>query len=42
MNIDYSNAIANPENVIQGTNYRFTVLTPRLIRMLKFQLHILD
>ena len=33
MNIDYSNALANPENIIQGDKYRFTVLTPRLIRM---------
>ena len=33
MSIDYSNALATPENVIKGKKYRFTVLTPRLIRM---------
>lgn len=33
MSIDYNNALANPENVVQGDKYRFTVLTPRLIRM---------
>lgn len=33
MSIDYSNALATPENVIKGEKYRFTVLTPRLIRM---------
>ncbi len=33
MSIDYSNALAAPENVIKGKKYRFTVLTPRLIRM---------
>ena len=30
---DYSRAIAKPENIIRGENYRFTVLTPRLIRL---------
>lgn len=30
---DYSKAIANKENIIQGENYRFTVLSERLIRM---------
>lgn len=33
MSINYSNALATPENVIKGKKYRFTVLTPRLIRM---------
>ena len=33
MSINYSNALATPENVIKGEKYRFTVLTPRLIRM---------
>ena len=32
MSIKYNN-LANPENVIQGKKYRFTVLTSRLIRM---------
>lgn len=33
MYIDYENAKAIEENVIKGSKYRFTVLTPRLIRM---------
>ena len=31
--MDYSNAIPNTSNVVQGEKYRFTILTPRLIRM---------
>lgn len=31
--IDMANAVANPENVIQGFKYRITVLTERLIRL---------
>lgn len=30
---DYSKAIANQANIIQGDNYRFTILSERLIRM---------
>ena len=33
MNEEYSRSIANSQNVIQGTNYRFTILSQRLIRM---------
>ena len=32
-NVDYSSALANPENVFQGNKYRFTLLTERLIRL---------
>ena len=31
--MNYSDAIPNKNNIIQGEKYRFTVLTPRLIRM---------
>ena len=31
--MNYSDAISNKNNIIQGEKYRFTVLTPRLIRM---------
>ncbi len=31
--IDINKAISNPKAVIRGTNYRFTVLTPRVIRL---------
>ena len=31
--IDKKRAIANPKNIIQGDNYRFTILTERLIRL---------
>ena len=31
--IDKTRAIANKKNIIQGQNYRFTVLTERLIRL---------
>ena len=32
-NKDYSRSISIKENIVQGENFRFTVLTPRLIRM---------
>ena len=31
--LDTKRAIANKNNIIQGPNYRFTVLTERLIRL---------
>ena len=31
--LDMKRAIANPKNIVQGENYRFTVLTERLIRL---------
>lgn len=31
--MDYNNSIPNSQNIIQGEKYRFTILTPRLIRM---------
>lgn len=31
--LDYGSAIANPENIIQGKYYRFTILSERLIRL---------
>lgn len=30
---DYTSAIANPKNIIQGKKYRFTILSERVIRM---------
>ena len=33
MNNEYSRSVAIKENVVQGENFRFTILTPRLIRM---------
>ena len=30
---EYKRSLAKSENIIQGENYRFTILTPRLIRM---------
>ena len=32
-NIDHSKAIPNKDNIISGTNYRFTILSERLIRL---------
>ena len=31
--MNYSDAISNKSNIVQGEKYRFTILTPRLIRM---------
>lgn len=31
--MNYSDAISNKSNIVQGEKYRFTILTPRLVRM---------
>ena len=31
--IDYKKAVSSPKATIKGTNYRFTILTPRVIRL---------
>lgn len=33
MNNEYSRSIANKQNIVEGSNYRFTILSQRLIRM---------